>query len=616
MNHHLSFFCISVCAATFSFAQAQQSETPLLTIGDKTISLEEFNYIYNKNNEVSQYRISPREYLDLFINYKLKVAEAQSLGLDTTKSYRDECNYYLDELSSDRYIDSAAIRAAHSEIYQRSKYEIDASHILIQARSNASPEDTLRAYNRIVEARAKIMAGADFADIAREYSEDPSGKASGGSLGAFSTMQMVEPFETMAYTTPVDSVSPIFRTRFGYHILRVNARRPWSGEISVAHIMKMAPKDAPQADRDKAKAAIDSVYAKILAGENFEKLAIQESDDKQTGVKGGVMPWFGKGQIVKEFADASFALENDGDISEPILTDFGWHIIKRLAKRTERDSMVIERMIYRASAGGAHKIASVGKNAVAQKLKKEYNFKWNLDARKKFAAVQYGILPDSVKQKKLSEIAEPLATFDGGEIRSTDRLVWTKQRLEDENFERFAQDAIFAYDKSQLTTKDRQFGYVMQEYYDGLLVFEINQRTIWSETPSDSLQMQALYESNGARYSTGGTFEGTIYICNDSTTAKKMLSFIASGKTAKAKKLAYQVIEGTQMQGGQLDDLIWPNIPSPYVVLDGKVVSGQLLDFEQARGMLLSDLQQRREVVWMKELRAKYKPTVIEKNFK
>lgn len=616
MNHHLSFLCTAACVATVVLANAQNTETPLITIGDKNISLEEFNYIYNKNNEVSQYRISRREYLDLFINYKLKVAEAQSLGLDTMKSYRDECKYYLDELSADRYIDSAAIRAAHSRIFRRSQEEIDASHILIQVRTGATPEDTLQAYNRISEARQKIINGADFAEVAREYTEDPSGKANGGNLGVFSTLQMVEPFETVAYATPVDSVSQIFRTRFGYHILRVNMRQPWSGEILVEHIMKMTGKDASQEKRDAAKAEIDSIYAEILAGANFEQMATKHSDDVQSGRQGGKMPWFGRAQIIPQFADASFALAADGDISEPIQTDFGWHIIKRLALRTQRDSMVVEQKLARVSVGGAHPIASVGRHAAAEKLMKKYNFKWNMNARREFASIQYTNLPDSVKRQKFKEITEPLATFDGGQILATDRLGWIKQRLEDENFNRFAYDAIIEYDRSQLAQNDRQFGYLMQEYYDGLLVFEINQRTIWDEASLDSLQLVALYEANGARYSTGGTFDGTIYICNDSTTATKIQTYIASGKTAKAKKLAYQVIEGQQTQGGTYDDLIWPNIPSPYVVIDGKVVSGQLLDFEQARGMLISDLQQRREVVWMRELRSKYNPKVIEKNFK
>jgi parvulin-like peptidyl-prolyl isomerase len=228
-------------------------------------------------------------------------------------------------------------------ILNRSEYEIEASHILVSVKPEALPVDTLRAWRRISQLRARVAAGEDFTEVARSKggSDDPSAVDNGGDLGWFQKGNMVESFENIAYITPVGEISNIVRTRFGYHIIKVNDKRYISGEIKVAHIMVRVPDVNNKPMLQSSKATIEALAEFIKSGETFESLALKYSDDATTASKGGVLPWFGIGKMVVEFENASFALGNDGDISEPFLSSYGWHIVKRISYRNKYADMYV-----------------------------------------------------------------------------------------------------------------------------------------------------------------------------------------------------------------------------------------------------------------------------------
>ena len=302
----------------------------LLTIDDQPVYTSEFLRVYNKNKDVvsEENKKDITEYLDLFINYKLKLKDAKELKLDTVKSYLNEFNKYKKQLIEPYLKDRAVTDKLVKEAYNRLKKEVKASHILVLVKPNASPSDTLKAYNKVLKAREEILAGADFAKVAKKQSEDPSAKQNGGDLGYFSAFSMVYPFETAAFTTPVGQISMPFRTRFGYHIVKVYDVRDSKGEIKVAHIMIRDKKN----DNAYAANQINDIYNKYKQGEKFELLAKKYSDDKSSAVKGGVIRRFSQGRMIQPFADISFALEKVGDVSKPFKTKFGWHIVKLIAK--------------------------------------------------------------------------------------------------------------------------------------------------------------------------------------------------------------------------------------------------------------------------------------------
>src|SRR6478736_367465 len=275
------FFSLLFSLSLASNAQSEKKEV-LFTIDEKPYYSDEFSRIYKKNlglvKDDSQKDLN--HYLDLFIGYKLKISKAYKLGLDKTAKYQQELKSYRSQLAKSYLTDSKVTKELLEEAYARSQKEINASHILIMVDENASPADTLKAYNHVLSIRKKALAGEDFGKLAMEYSQDPSAKENKGELGYFSVFRMLYPFETGAYNTPKGQVSKPVRSKFGYHLIKVNDIRANRGEVSVSHIMIMNPKDS--ADAPKAEAKINDIYKKLQQGEDFTVLAQQFSEDKST----------------------------------------------------------------------------------------------------------------------------------------------------------------------------------------------------------------------------------------------------------------------------------------------------------------------------------------------
>ena len=315
-------------------AQSGPTDPVLMTVDGRPVTRGEFEAIYKKNNKDAP--VTPEaldEYLELFINYKLKVREAEVLGMDTVSKFREELEGYRKQLARPYLIDRELNEALVREAYDRMMQEVRASHILVQLAPEASPEDTLAAWKRINALRARVLKGEDIAAVARGPggSDDPSAAKNGGDLGYFSALQMVYPFESAAYATPVGEVSAPVRTRFGYHVIKVTDKRPARGQMRAAHIMLRSTEQDPPEQRATAEKRIREIHELITAGEySFADAALRFSEDESSNTKGGELPQFGTGKMIEEFEDAAFALSTDGQISAPVRTRYGWHIIRRL----------------------------------------------------------------------------------------------------------------------------------------------------------------------------------------------------------------------------------------------------------------------------------------------
>ncbi|MBL8000958.1 MAG: peptidylprolyl isomerase [Flavobacteriales bacterium] len=358
-------------------AHAQDASDPvLLTVDGKPVTRGEFEAIYKKNNkDAPMTKEALNEYLDLFINYKLKVRAAEEAGLDTVAKFRTELDGYRKQLARPYLIDRELNDQLMREAYERMGTEVRASHILVQVAPDASPEDTVAAFKRIAALRARVLAGEDFATVARGKggSDDPSAAKNGGDLGWFSALQMVYPFETAAYNTKVGEISAPVRTRFGYHIIKVVAKRPARGQVKVAHVMIRATENDTTGRSAEAERKIREVHAQLLAGQiTFADAALKFSEDESTSGKGGELPMFGTGKMIEEFEDASFALKKDGDLSEPFRTRFGWHIVKRLEYKApptyDEAKGELKAKIGRDSR------AEITRKAYLERLKKEYHY--------------------------------------------------------------------------------------------------------------------------------------------------------------------------------------------------------------------------------------------------
>ncbi len=525
-----------------------QNDPAVLTIDGKDVPASEFMYIYSKNNSNPSFKKdSLDDYMKLFINYKLKVREARALGYDTIPSLVKELEQYRQQLSLPYMIDKEKNEALIQEAYARTTKEVRASHILIRVQPNASPADTNSAYVKAMQLRSRILKGEDFEDVARSKggSEDPSVVQNGGDLGYFSALQMVYPFEDAAFKTEVGTVSMPVRTRFGYHLIKVTDKREARGTMEAAHILILAKKGASKQDEENAEAKINEIYGLLENGERFEDLAVKYSDDQSSKSKGGLLPIFGSGskqRMVPEFEEAAFSIPEDGQYSKPFQTTYGWHIIKRIQRipTPSYEKMYRELKLKVERDMRAEKT----KAAFIENLKKNYNY---TDNSAKYLPLFYDSISDAIYLGKWtgledkSTMNETLIKFKNNTFTVKDfqdYLIATQSKmprqdmkqLVDEKFNQFVSGKILAYEDSQLERKYPEFKALMQEYGDGILVFEIMQDEIWKKAAQDSAGIQNYYTANKSDFTFPLRYKGDLYKCKDKKTAKKVYKAVKSGK--------------------------------------------------------------------------------------
>ncbi len=606
-----------------------QNEKPLITIDDTEISKAEFERIYQKNNSnlYNEADIkSPEDYLDLFINFKLKVLEAENLQMDTISAFVNELKGYRKELSAPYLTDVKYDEKLVHDLYDRMKKTINASHILLKVDENATSENEQEVLERIRKIRQEIIDGESFEDAAFKYSEDPSAKENRGLIGYFSVFQMVAPFENAAYNTPAGEISQPVRTGFGYHLIKVNEVTENKGEIHVAHIMKTFPSNMTPEIKNKIKTQIDSIYTELQNGADFAELAKEKSDDKSSASEGGVQQWFGVGKMIPEFANPAFALKNDGDYTKPIETPYGYHIIKRLAHRPvptfEEAKTDIEARIKRdPERSESSKIAFV------EKLKKEYGFSENSDELEKLKDINIEDGPSVFNYE--------LFTIDGKVFRLTDFAKYLKaQNITSgsylSNYEKWVEDEITQMEDSKLEEKYPEFRYMMQEYHDGILLFNISEEKIWNYASEDSIGLQAFYEQNKNNHLWEERFKGMIVTCKNEEVREKAELYFSEDMPVQEildmineNENLISIEEGAWEKGANpvVDYYIWnqaepDNFNSELIFVRGDLVPPEPKTLEEARGLFISDYQKYLEDNWIKELRKKHKIKVNKKLLK
>jgi len=371
------FFGLLVSLNFIGFAQNSTKEV-LFTIDNKPYYTDEFSRVYKKNLDLvkDESQKDLNQYLELFVGYKLKINKAYKLGLQDGSAYQNELKSYRGQLSKNYTSDSKVTKELVEEGYKRFLKEIKAAHILFSVDENAAPEDTLKVYKQALDVRKRAMAGEDFGKLAIEFSQDPSAKDNKGDLGYFTAFRMVYAFETGAYITPKGSISNPIRTRFGYHLIKVDDVRDNRGDVIVAHIMIMNPTATSEnkEEADKEKNTIQDIYKKLQQGEKFEDLAKQFSEDKSSSSKGGVLNRFGSGQLSSdEFENVAFNLSKENPVSEPFKSQYGWHIVKLIDKFSVKtiDEMRSD-LESKVSKDDRSRLITASMN---EKLRKKYSIK-------------------------------------------------------------------------------------------------------------------------------------------------------------------------------------------------------------------------------------------------
>ncbi|WP_296636619.1 peptidylprolyl isomerase [Polaribacter sp.] len=476
---------------------AQKKDAVLITIGGEEIMVSEFKRVYEKNLDAidNEEAKDLEKNLDLFINYKLKVNEAYALKLDTLPSYIKEMKMYRNQLAAPYLQDSLAVNRLIKDAYYRTKNEVKAKHILIKIPKASTAEDTLRTYTKILEIRNRILNGEDFEKLAVETSEDPSartdqksGRAGNkGNLGYFSAFKMVYPFEDAAYTTKIGKISMPFRTRFGYHILKVDDIRPSKGEVEVAHILI-------QDLSFKGEELITSIYNRLENDEQFKMLARKYSDDTGSKSKGGKLRRFGAGVMVEPFNKVAFSLTKEGSYSKPFKTRFGWHIIQLIKKHPVGTFNELKQEL--ANKIRSNERLQLSEKAVVDKLKKMYSVTEYDNAKEIFNNANIRTMAKDSLNLKILKINEK-------ELKQIDFINFIKRKNNTsifDLFKDFKEQEILKYYKDNLEKTEPEFASIIQEYEDGLLLFELMQRKIWDKASKDTLGLQRFHKKNVKKY--------------------------------------------------------------------------------------------------------------------
>lgn len=606
----------------------------LMKINGKPVLKSEFEYIYNKNNSNNSLdKKTLDEYVDLFVNFKLKVEEAKAQGLDTTKSFINELAGYRSQLTKPYLTDAKVDESVLQEAYNRLKEDVEVSHILIRVQQNATPADTLDAWKKI-NTIAKRIEKEDFAKVAKEVSEDESAKENNGYIGWVSAFRTVYPFETMAYNTKPGTISKPVRTAFGYHIVKVQGRRESQGEILVAHIMRFTEQGNDEKNRS-AKFKIDSIYDRVKAGDDFGKLANDLSDDRGSATKNGELPWFGAGRMIPEFENAAFALKNKGDMSAPIQSAYGWHIIK-LIDRKGIDTFENMKEDLQSKVKRDER-ASLGLKSFVAKLKSDYKFTTNNESVKEYySLLDKKTLTDSIFQLEAAKLAKPIMTIAAKAFTQSDFTQFLKANsytdktaaadIIDEKYSAFAEKEILAYEDSQLEKKYEDFRFLMQEYHDGILLFEVSNNEVWEKASKDTEGLAKYFNNNKADYKWEKPhYKGRLIMCKDKETFKAAKAIVKKShndsidkylRTRLNDSIQHVKIEKNifvQGDNKQVDKLAFKSKSVveddkdyPFVFVSGKMLKTLPEDYTDVRGLVTADYQEYLEKEWIAKLRTKF----------
>ena len=646
MNKRVLSKSVLLPVALFAFTSIsaqKNSDAVLMTIGSTKVTVAEFGNVYHKNNtkEVANDNKSLNDYVDLFVNFKLKVKEAEEMRLDTAKAFRDELSGYRKQLAQPYLTDKDVNEKLLKETYNRLQEDVRASHILVKVAETAFPKDTLEAYNKIMSIRSRVLKGEDFNKVASEkgVSDDPSSKENGGDLGYFTALQMVYPFETAAFTTKVGDVSMPVRTRFGYHIIKVVDKRKAQGEVLVSHIMVKTPPNMTKEDSLNTYSKITEIYNKLKAGSKFDELATQFSDDKQSSKKGGELPWFTTNKMPYEFEKAAFALQNKTDFSSPVKTKYGWHIIKLIDKRSlasfESMKNELKDKITKDSRSQA------GRASLIAKVKSEYKFKENLASRNEFYSfVDSTLFEGRWNTAKVASLKKPMFNFNDKVFSQADFVNYIvnhqsklakmdAKMLIDKLYGQFVDEMAVTYEESRLDKKYPEFKALMEEYHDGILLFELTDQKVWSKAVKDTLGSKEFYEKNKADYMWDERAEASVYTCSDASIAKTVRTYLTDNKTEKDiladinkdSQLNLQVetrlfskadneFVDKNWKAGISAEMVSEKDKKVVIVAVNKILPAGPKSYADSKGMVTADYQNHLEKQWLDQLKKKYSVTI------
>jgi len=619
----------------------------LFTYAGDPVGKKEFLRMYTKNINNQKPDFSEkalREYVTLYSRFKMKVAEAEKMHLDTLPNIQGELGGYKKQLSKTYLTDKEVTDKLVREAYDRMKKDVRVSHILISVPRGT--DDTLAAFNKIDSLYKALQAGADFATLAQKYSEDKQSATNGGDIGYMTALQIVYPFESAAYTTSVGSYSKPIHTIYGYHLIKKTEERAARGDIQVAQIMCGVQKSGGKEADLAAKARIDSVLQMLKNGANFEELVTKYSDDKFSKNSQGVLATFGVGAMVPDFEDAAFALQTPGQLSSPIKTDYGYHIIKLIKKLPLRpfDSMKTE-ITKRVEKDGRIETA---RQLFTERIKAKVHYQEypeNLSELLK-AIPDSTVRNGSFKGDDYERMGKPLFEMTGVTFNQSDFAhyieTYTKGKIygQKENtlrtlFKNYSEKVLMDYQENRLIDENEEYRNLITEYSDGIMLFELTDRMVWTKASTDTAGLEKFYNQNKSKYIWQPAIKADVYKAVDESYAKEVVKALQNTELKSTEEIVKAANgDGTQnkvsVESGkfeksrfqanlkyQAETMVpyYKNEDGSYTIIMVHEVFDTTTQktLAEARGYVVSEYQEYLEKEWIKGLEAQY-PVKLNEN--
>lgn len=632
---HLSA-AIAVTAIAVTAAAASDSDPVLMTINKVPVRLSEFEYLYNKNNSQQLQPQTLDEYVDMFVNYKLKVAAAVAAGMDTTASFRNEFEGYAAELAQARMVDSTVYDSLLHEAYDHARELRYVSHIMLPPSDGSTSNEAAMAHADSI--RNAILSGTTTFEDAAAASIDRASATRGGRMGWVLPGRFPWPFEKASYDTPLGGISPVINSGFGLHIIRVDEIKPNPGEVEAEHILKLTHGKTPE-EAEHARVAIDSIYNVVTQpGVDFEDVARRESEDPGSAKQGGKLGWFSSGMMVAPFDSASFAMQV-GEISRPVATAYGYHIIHKTGARPvasfEDMRQSLEQQINGDERGQLP--AQRRLDALVQQYKGQVSDDGLAKVRHiieecgrydstAIEALKASTIPVYTVADKKYTIASVMPTMPVTASMDVDNAMTMLRNTTN----RVMRDKVAEIYRKDLVNIDPEYRNIYNEYRDGILLYNISNQEVWERAAKDTTGLEKYFAEHRADYTwKAPKFKGYIIFATNDSVQTEVKAFTDSLDAAGAtftREALVKMIDKRFGRDAKVERVLaakGDNAITDYLAFDGPkpenqkmrwqsyyAYRGRIIDQPEdafdVRGQVTTDYQALLEKEWVKNLHKRF----------
>lgn len=635
MKKHL--LAVGVICASLLTLSAKDADPVLMTVAGKKVPVSEFAYLYHKNNSQQSQPQSIDDYVGMFVDYKLKVADAEAAGIDTTAAFVNEFTKFRNELAEPYFQDNSVMEALIEEAYNHKLEEVTVSHIMVREEQRELLDSV----------RAQILRGdITFEDAARKYSLDTNSARRGGAMGNVIPGRYPWAFEEVAYNTPVGEISQVVNSGFGLHLIRPDNRRPSRGEVSAKHILRLT-RGANDSVMARQKEIIDSIYTVVVANpDKFEEIAMSMSEDPGSGRRGGDLGWFGGGQMVAEFDSVAFALP-DGAISKPFRTNFGWHIIKKTGSRGVGSLEASRAEIAKQIKSGER--AKAPAEAYLRQARAKYNAYLMYDRLNEIAPLANS-LGEQLDSAMIASLAvQQIPVFAVGsrtvylpEIMASVMPVPVKGGEAIQDFittraQNMMDGIVLDNARADLYASTPDYRNLVNEYRDGILLFEISNRNVWDKAAKDKEGIEKFFEANRTKYKWDEPrFKAMVIFANSDTLLNNVVAYldelpkdmasadvVASVRERFGRDIKIERVIAAKGENPITDYLGFgqekPAEENPrwkyYIAYGGRIIDVPE-EYADVRGAAVADYQEALERAWVADLHKKYPVKINKGNLK